>query len=321
MTYERTSQIERADGSPGVISGILATDGEASDGHILNIAGMELPERAPLLFGHDDVTGTGNLGSWTEFDVEASEKPGESRIRGKASIELGGSGAQQAWRNDVSHMIEQGHISAFSVRWDPVGDPISRTSLPTDHFAYVDPKLAKGRAAWGLYFDSSRLLEGSVVTLGADPAALIGRMQESEGDLRKFWRSAVNYALTEAHEVSTLVGIRLDSGEVIYVERAARDAMLSAANERLAIALDLWEQVELEREMHAQFTSDDEQAVAARDDSTDAAPEQEAPTAPLPVVTPGEVLRDLREGLAAARAAEREERRALIDKARGKVNQ
>ena len=244
-TYERTCSIERAeDGAEaGMISGILATDGEASDGHILNMRGVKLPKRAPLLFGHDDYTGTGNLGSWTGFEKFGDgKKLGKSGIRGNAQIELSGDGSQAAWRSDIAHMIDKKHINAFSVRWEEIGDPVYRVDLPGDHPAYVDAAKATGRRRWGLYFDKSRLLEGSVVTLGADPAALLGRLQISEGDVRAYWRKAVNHALTEREEIAGLVGVHLENGEVAYVERAVYDAMLEAANERMALALDLHEE-------------------------------------------------------------------------------
>jgi hypothetical protein len=245
MQYERTCSIERAeDGADaGLISGVLATDGEASDGHILNMDGVKLPDNAPLLFGHDDYTGTGNLGSWTGFfKFGDGKKLGKSGIRGTAKIEKSGVGSQAEWRNDVAHMIDQGHIGAFSVRWEEIGDPVARVNLPSDHPAFVDSKKANGRQRWGMYFDKWRLLEGSVVTLGADPAALLGRLTASQGDVRTFWRRAVNHALEERVEIEGLVGVHLPNGEIAFVERAVYDAMLEGANERMSMALDLHEE-------------------------------------------------------------------------------
>ena len=245
MHYERTCTIERAeDGAEaGLISGILTTDGEASDGHILDMDGVELPERAPLLFGHDDFTGTGNLGSWTGFrKFGTGKKLGNHGIRGTAQIELEGEGSQAAWRSDVAMMIDKGHIGALSVRWEEIGDPIARVNLPSDHPAFLDAKNTTGRKSWGLFFEKWRLLEGSVVTLGADPAALVGRMQASDGDVRGYWRKAINHALTEREEVAGLVGVRLANDEVIFVERAAYDAMLEEANSVFLRAIDLHEE-------------------------------------------------------------------------------
>jgi len=242
MTYERTTAIERgAADAPGRISGILVSDGEASDGHILNIDGAQFPEQAPLLFGHDDSTGTGNLGSWEKFEKVDLPK-GRRAMRGVAQIDLDGpKSAQQDWRSDINYMVDRGHIGQFSVRWDEIGEPVRRVNLPSDHPAYVDSAKSQGREAWGYYFDKWKLLEGSVVTLGADPAAMVGRMQQSRGDVRGYWRRAINHALTECSEVAGLVAVSLPSGEFAYIERAAYDAMLELANERYSLALDLYE--------------------------------------------------------------------------------
>jgi hypothetical protein len=356
MQYERTCSIERAeDGADaGLISGILATDGEASDGHILNMDGVKLPDRAPLLFGHDDYTGTGNLGSWTGFDKYGDgKKLGKSGIRGNAQIELDGEGSQAAWRADINHMIERGHIGRFSVRWEEIGDAVARVNLPSDHPAYVDSKKATGRQRWGLYFDKWRLMEGSVVTLGADPAALVGRMQESKGDVRAYWRATINHALTEREEVAGLVGISIGDGrEVIYVERAAYDAMLEEANRAMAMAINLHEETVndllCERVGADEPTAPDREAINALvqsvvseeldkeeirsevepddgDEPTEeATPERETQAARLPaqpehIATPKEIVRAIREGLEEAAKDVATEFRAEIRKARGRV--
>lgn len=282
--YERTSQIERQEGAAdGVVAGILVTDGEASDGHILNIKGGEIPPTAPLLFGHDDFTGTGNLGSWTSLKKFKGDPLGGSGIRGTGQIELGGEGSQQAWRADVSHMIDKGHIGAFSVRWEETAPPIPRVNLPSDHPAFLDAAKAKGRARFGLFFEKWRLLEGSVVTLGADPAALIGRMRESSGDVRTYWRETINRALEENYEAGDLVGVEVAEGEVVYVERSAYEAMLAVANERLQIALDVHEQSS--ESIHTIIAMANDQEPGERSpDCDDSEPlEREEPTATLPV--------------------------------------
>lgn len=284
--YERTSQIERQEESAdGVVGGILVTDGEASDGHILNIKGGEIPPTAPLLFGHDDFTGTGNLGSWTSLKKFKGDPLGGSGIRGTAQIELGGEGSQQAWRADVNHMIDKGHIGAFSVRWEETSPPIPRVNLPSDHPAFLDAAKAKGRARFGLFFEKWRLLEGSVVTLGADPAALIGRMQQSTGDVRTYWRETINRALEENFEAGDLVGVKVAEGEVVYVERSAYEAMLSIANERLQIALDVHEKSNSALDSLVDIAMGAYQETEERspdcDDSEEL--EREEPTATLPV--------------------------------------
>lgn len=337
MQYERTCSIERAeDGAEaGLISGILATDGEASDGHILNMSGVKLPERAPLLFGHDDYTGTGNLGSWTGFHKFGNgKKLGDQGIRGNAQIELEGEGSQNDWRGDVAHMIDKGHIGAFSVRWEEIDDPVARVNLPSDHPAYVDSKKATGRQRWGLWFEKWRLLEGSVVTLGADPSALVGRMQEAQGDVRVYWRKAINYALTECEGTETLVGVKLGNGEVAYAERAVYDAMLELANERMILALDLHEEAintsllaDAQLNAALDHKSDivqirSEVEPGNGDEPTEAVtPERDEEAARLPahIETPIEIARMIREGLQDAAKEVAAEFRAEIRKARGLV--
>lgn len=251
--FERSVEdcIERAEGDPpGKIAGILASDGEASDGDILDIDGGQIPKRAPLLFGHQDWSGDRNLGSWERFEKESTSKTaklGGKIIRGTGQIELGGAGAQQEWRDDIAFMVDRKHIGGLSVRWSPIGDPIRRVNLPSDHPAFVDSQTATGNKRWGLFFPKWKLLEGSVVTLGADPVALIGRMRSAKGDVRSQWREAINRSLTECDGTRDVVAIELPNGETSYVERAIYDAMLEGVNERMSTVLDLFEELYEER--------------------------------------------------------------------------
>ena len=337
MKYERTCRIERAEAdAPGLISGVLVTDGEASDGHILNIPGVKLPARAPLLFGHDDFTGTGNLGSWTGFSKFEGSKLGKSGIRGSAQIEMGGTGSQQDFRDDVAHMIGRGHIGQFSVRWDEIdgSPPVRRVNLPSDHPAFVDAEKATGRQQWGLFFDKWRMLEGSVVTLGADPAALIGRMQEAEGDVRGYWRSAVNHALTEREEISGLVAVQTGVGQ-IFVERAAYDAILESANERLQLALDLYEEDAdalrdaaikvseiregLETPTRAEPERDETPTELDQAPSTEAPADQQAPTQPAHRLDTAAVLELMGQQLDENTKRLHEDFLKMMDSARGRV--
>lgn len=64
MKYRRTMSVERnsMDLETGKFPALLFTDGEASDGHILNIAGGEIPARMPMFLDHwhaaEDVAST-----------------------------------------------------------------------------------------------------------------------------------------------------------------------------------------------------------------------------------------------------------------------
>jgi hypothetical protein len=142
--------------------------------------GGTLREGSPLLFNHDAYEG--NLGSWVSF------AHGGDAIRGTAQIEMDGVGDRSAWRKDVAHMVGRGHIGAFSLRWDENSPPTRRTDLDKDHHAYVskdrETNLMK---LYGLYFDSWRMIEGSVVSTPADEAALIGRMRDAKNGARDHW--------------------------------------------------------------------------------------------------------------------------------------
>ena len=54
----------REGGSPGSFRAILATDGEADDGHILSIPGMRVPDSMPMLFRHASTIEIPTLGVW-----------------------------------------------------------------------------------------------------------------------------------------------------------------------------------------------------------------------------------------------------------------
>jgi hypothetical protein len=188
MRFNRNVEIERAElGEDASFPVTLFTDGEASDGHILHVAGARTAPRMPLFVNHwADPTMT--MGSLTD------PKRSEHAIRYRAQIDLGApESAVAAIRRDVAYMIGQGHVRSMSGRWDAdPKDVVPRTALPADHPAYVDPaKEPAGRKRWGLYFKRWTALEGSIVGLGADPKALIGRSEDASlpEPVRAFWRA------------------------------------------------------------------------------------------------------------------------------------
>jgi hypothetical protein len=167
----------------------LATEGEASDGDILSIRGGVIPDQMPLLISHANHP-TEVAGSITQMQKYLKESP--ARLRAVGKIDLGGSGEQADIRRDIHHMILQGHITGVSVRWDQVDggkQPVRRTELPKDHRAHVRDDEPSPRKRMGMFWPEWRAIEGSVVALGADSQALIGRANETEGHVREFWRS------------------------------------------------------------------------------------------------------------------------------------
>jgi hypothetical protein len=224
MRFNRNVEIERAEvGEDASFPITLFTDGEASDGHVLNIAGARTAPRMPLFVNHwADPTMT--MGSLTD------PKRSEHAIRYRAQIDLGApESSMAAIRRDVAYMIGQGHVRAVSGRWD--ADPkdiVPRTALSADHPAYVDPsKEPAGRKRWGLYFKRWTALEGSIVGLGADPKALIGRSEDASlpEPVRAFWR-----AEAQAQPQSEL--------ELLYGELRLRYQAMRAAGASFADVLN-----------------------------------------------------------------------------------
>ena len=208
-TYRRVARIEGIDLTTGAFPMTLATEGEASDGHILSIKGGQIPERMPLLTSHWNDP-NGQLGSVT--DPQKALKDSPPRLRAIGHIEMAGEGTPAEIRRDIAHMIDKGHVTGMSIRWDEVpGKTIRRVNLPSDHPFYVDAEKEKGPARWGLYFEEWRALEGSIVAVGADPGALIGRANETSGEVASFWRSMAE-AITESDLPDTSPGTWDDDG-------------------------------------------------------------------------------------------------------------
>lgn len=184
MSIERfIAHIRAPESDSNRFSMTLATEGEAFDGDILSIDGGIIPERMPLLPNHEnDVTRA--LGSIVDCR-KCSDKDKIKRLDATGEIETEGPNA--VLRADVLHMIREGHINAVSIRWWPTKWR-RRTDLPSDHPAYVDAESTTGPERWGYFYDEWRALEGSVVAVGADPQALIGRADSTEGDVAEFWR-------------------------------------------------------------------------------------------------------------------------------------
>ncbi len=276
-TRTRTIEFERDEGrADGAIVGTLATDGEASDGDILSIEGAELPDAMPLLFGHNMFDAEDHVGTWTKLTKDLSKTP--KRIRGEGAIELDGIGAKAESRQDLAFMVGRGHVRGLSIRWNPIDRPIPRVNLSVDHPAFVDSETEKNPAKrWGFFFPTWRALEASLVPLGADAEALIGRMRDTNGATRVLWRRAVEELLRagtippaleepiaaidagvselrargvedfgtllrlmgEPLDPRELVPVEYGEGKRLLIPRAAYDALVRGSQERLEFAFDL----------------------------------------------------------------------------------
>jgi hypothetical protein len=300
--YNRMARIESAIGESGVFRMTLATEGEASDGHILSIKGGQIPEQLPLLTSHWNDP-SAQLGSITEPRKALKDSP--PRLRAMGQIEMGGEEPQAAIRRDLAHMIARGHLSGVSVRWDEVpGKTIRRVNLPSDHPYYVEQD-AVGPERYGLYFEEWRALEGSVVAVPADQQAMVERAEETEGEVRAFWR-----AMAEA--------VELDPPDESPQPAEPEEINLTAEPEEI----NLTEEIE---ELRIQLAALEDRFPALEDraekEDSPASPEPERVQAdPLPAIaSPKEFVAEIRQLLSEADARQEAFMRDQIDRARGKV--
>ncbi len=185
--HERIARVEGIDESTGVFQMTLATEGEASDGHILSIKGGQIPERMPLLVSHYNEPTT-QAGSITAPQKALKDSP--PRLRATGRIEMSGEGPSAEIRRDLAHMISKGHVNAMSIRWDEVpGKTIRRINLPSNHPYYVDSESADGPERWGCFFEEWVGREGSIGARGAAAGARIGRADVTLEEVSPFWRA------------------------------------------------------------------------------------------------------------------------------------
>lgn len=175
----RYVQLERGqiDLDTGEFPLILASDGEATDGHVLSIEGAQFAESAPLQLSHiNDVRATAGTVTGFRRDLQSSPK----KLRARGVIELGGEGTPAEIRRDLAFMVSRGHIAGISVSWTPI-KAVPRASLPKDHPAFVNERTEKDhRKRNGMFFERWRVDEGSLVAVQADKQAFIGRAEELE---------------------------------------------------------------------------------------------------------------------------------------------
>lgn len=237
-TLNLNATIERADGdgSPinletGEFPMILATEGEGTDGDILHIAGAQFADSLPLQIDHAN-SALGTLGSITK--LRATLRGRLPVLRGIGRIELSGEGDQAAIRRDLALMIAKGHLRAVSVR--ARGEKvISRVDLPEGHPAYVRPE-DRSAKRFGRFFERSVIEEGSIVAMGADKRAIIGR--SLDGPVSEFW---THFLGDETDTVERTAPEKSpDFSQVIDVrslERFLRDAGASSSEAKRIIAL------------------------------------------------------------------------------------
>jgi hypothetical protein len=111
--HERAFEISRAsvNEETGEFRATLFTSGEASDGHILNIPGGDVPKRMPLFINHS-ADPTTQLGS---IYLDGRD---DRAIQVRGQIMLEGEGREAEIRRDILAKIAAGHVSRMSGRWD-----------------------------------------------------------------------------------------------------------------------------------------------------------------------------------------------------------
>lgn len=235
--FKRILELERDAKAPaplGVVRGVLATDGEASDGHIISIAGGEVSPGMPFLYGHDQFSGDRDLGSWVAFRKITSRKPGESKIIGDAEIELEGAGASRDWREDVAVKVSKGRLRGLSIRWEPIDSPVPRVNLSKDHPAYIDAEKERGNVKrWGLWFPTWRGVEGSLVAVGSDRDCLT---EAARGDspVAAMYRSALVDHDEHQAELEREIEARVASLELFLAPGKVPAAPAAARSSRTA---------------------------------------------------------------------------------------
>ena len=226
--FERAIQLERGqiDLESGEFPLLLMTNGEASDGHIVDIRSLEAPETLPMFVNHDanPVTRMGGMHS-PRIEAPRKARLGGDRLRYTGRIDMEGDSALADIRRDVAQGIHVGDVRALSGRWDG-GKMTARAVLEKNHYAYSE---LPGGWETPSYFEGATMLEGSIVGLGADPMALAGRA----GDLSKpqhvrdFYRSlAQGRPLPEVLTIGpdemadqSYEPIELEDGTRVYVPR------------------------------------------------------------------------------------------------------
>jgi hypothetical protein len=320
--HTRIFEVERASVDPeaGTFEAVLFTDGEASDGHILNIKGGKVPERMPLFVNHSSDPTT-QLGSLYALGGDNHKV----RVRGEVFTE--GEGAPLEVRKDLLAKMAAGHVSRMSGRWDAADKNIKRrVNLPSDHPAFVDDsKETESRKRWGLYFEKWTAMEGSVVGLGADPQAVMRWAHDAESPecVREFWRGQVPEAqdqglrgvLTNAARaaldagihpeevadcVSAVLPFTIRAGTTARTESAIDAADVDATSDEAVVGLDDLDAPTLGEEYIGSANEREEaleelhgrvDALVERLDAMEAEPAEPAP-APVAAEEPGRVEPD-----------------------------
>jgi hypothetical protein len=166
--YSRKSSIDsRIDTDTGEFDMVMASEGEASDGHIISMRGLETSAELPLQLDHGR-SALANLGIVSR--IRKDQIDGVPVTRGVGRIRLTGDGEGLEARRDLVDAISRGDIRGVSLTWDSVAHR-ERRELPRNHPAHVGREEKDTRKRFGVFFEKSRAIEQSVVAIPADREA------------------------------------------------------------------------------------------------------------------------------------------------------
>ena len=207
-TIERTALdcIERGDtdAASGEFRAVLATEGEASDGHILSIRGLEVPVEMPLLFGHRSQLMVPTLGT-----IRNPQKT-DGVLRVSANVNTKGNDSLADIRRGINQLIQDGDLKGMSVSWDTV-KATRRSELPRTDPHHIDLQNVgtDDPRHFGYLIEQSTAREGSVVAIGADPSALIGRADAASDDTSAIFFRAMARSIESGDRADGMADVAL----------------------------------------------------------------------------------------------------------------
>lgn len=156
---------------------LLATEGEAADGHICGVSGARaLPDSIAMLWNHESTEMIPSLGKI--HSIRHDTVDGIAALRATGMFRLDGTGPLADIRRDYAHLVNNGDLQAVSMYWS--GRVKTRRSLGAGHKFYGER---------GLYWPEPVPKEGSICAIGIDHRALIGRSEAADNEAtRIYWR-------------------------------------------------------------------------------------------------------------------------------------
>lgn len=204
--WQRNFDLQRGviDRATGEFPAVTFTNGEASDGHIIDVASLVVPDVVPMFINHEanPARQMGQLNSPRKSGK--ATRLGGQRLHQIGRINTDGDGEFPDVRRDIVEMIHRGDVTQMSGRWSNEFESVARSSLAKSHFAFTEDR---GGFSTPQFIRNAKVLESSIVGLASDQAAMIGRSQDlaQPEHVRTFWRvMAEGDELTQAEALRCL---------------------------------------------------------------------------------------------------------------------